>query len=75
MTVSLEEAGLTRIYSVQTVIAALLLALTGAAVAGAQAIPGWVAFRSPEGRYKAIFPAPPRLFAQEATAVTGEKFP
>jgi hypothetical protein len=42
---------------------------------GAQAFSTWVAFRSPEGRYNVNFPAYPRLFAQEATAKTGEKFP
>lgn len=53
----------------------LVLVVAAVAAAGAQAIPDWTAFRSPEGLYNAIFPGPPRLFAQEATTATGEKFP
>src|SRR5881394_575586 len=55
--------------------AALLLAVAAASAMGAQASSAWIAFRSPEGRYNVNFPAYPRLFAQEATAQTGEKFP
>ena len=58
---------------------ALLLTLVfgvgAASTVGAQAFSSWVAFRSPEGRYNIKFPTYPRLFAQEATAKTGEKFP
>jgi hypothetical protein len=55
---------------------ALSLVVLGVASAfGAQQAPAdWLKYSSPEGRYNVLFPAQPKLSAQDGTGATGEKF-